>query len=64
MKSDLRDRVARKLIDHSMGLAPVDRFDKNWPWVMADALIQELGLRQERGTLRVVRYVSDWEVDE
>lgn len=55
--SSLRERIAAVLRQEIKGIKWVT------PESMADAVLTELHLHPERGRLKVVRYVTEWEVD-
>lgn len=60
--SKLRDRIADTLADDPTIHLREDGYTADDVLRMADVLMTALHLHEERGRLRVVRYVSDWEV--
>jgi hypothetical protein len=75
--SDLRTRIAAAIYEASdeytrklmvnprlPGCADVQGDRKPVTYVLADAVIAELDLHVEHGRLKVIRYVSDWEIND
>jgi hypothetical protein len=64
MSSDLHDRIVTVLLGNWP--APLHGSDKQMKQVdaLADEVIAELHLHVEHGRLKVIRYVSDWEIND
>jgi len=66
--SDLRTRIAQ-VIHRMDGVKCCDECQHHdmpslWALDAADAVMKELHLHVEHGTLKVIRYVSDWEIND